>query len=128
MKSKKKINEIKITDEYIKETNRADFRNELVFTIDPYTSKDLDDAIHVKVIDEKTQLLEIGVHIADPTTYVDVDSLLDKEALDRATSVYLVQKKISMLPLKLSDDVCSIMPGKDTLTISCIINNHSKIN
>ena len=116
----KKINEIKITDEYIKETNRADFRNELVFTIDPYTSKDLDDAIHVKVIDEKTQLLEIGVHIADPTTYVDVDSLLDKEALDRATSVYLVQKKISMLPLKLSDDVCSIMPGKDTLTISCI--------
>ena len=56
----KKINEIKITDEYIKETNRADFRNELVFTIDPYTSKDLDDAIHVKVIDEKTQLSDKG--------------------------------------------------------------------
>ena len=125
----KKLNEIKITDEYIKSTNRQDFRNELVFTIDPYTSKDLDDAIHVKVIDEKTKLLEVGVHIADPTTYVDVDSLLDKEALNRATSVYLVQKKISMLPLILSDDVCSIMPGKDTLTISCVfriyLNNGS---
>ena len=125
----KKLNEVKITDEYIKSTNRQDFRNELVFTIDPYTSKDLDDAIHVKVIDEKTKLLEIGVHIADPTTYIDVDSLLDKEALNRATSVYLVQKKISMLPLILSDDVCSIMPGKDTLTISCVfriyLNNGS---
>ena len=117
---KKKLNELKITDEYIKSTKRADFRNELVFTIDPYTSKDLDDAIHVKVIDKETQLLEIGVHIADPTSYIDVDSLLDKEALNRATSVYLVQKKIPMLPLILSDDVCSIMPGKDTLSISCI--------
>ena len=126
---KNKLNEIKITEEYIKSTKRVNFRNELVFTIDPYTSKDLDDAIHVKVIDEKTQLLEIGVHIADPTSYIDVDSLLDKEALNRATSVYLVQKKIPMLPLVLSDDVCSIMPGKDTLTISCIfriyLNNGS---
>ena len=117
---KNSLEEIKITDEYIKNTKRKDFRNELVFTIDPYTSKDLDDAIHVKIIDEKTQLLEIGVHIADPTTYVKENSLLDKEALNRATSVYLVQKKISMLPLILSDDVCSIMPKKDTLTISCI--------
>ena len=127
----KKLNEIKITDEYIKSTERVDFRNELVFTIDPYTSKDLDDAIHVKVIDEKTQLLEIGVHIADPTSYIDVDSLLDKEALNRSTTVYLVQKKIPMLPLILSDDVCSIMPGKDTLTVSCIfriyLNNGSLV-
>ena len=117
---KKKLEEIKVTDEYIKNTNRKDFRDELVFTIDPYTSKDLDDAIHVKVIDEEKQLLEIGVHIADPTTYVEENSLLDKEALERGTSVYLVQKKIPMLPLILSDDVCSIMPKKDTLTISCI--------
>ena len=116
----KKLSEMKITEEYIKSTDRKDFRNELVFTIDPYTSKDLDDAIHVKVIDEKTQLLEIGVHIADPTSYIDVDSLLDKEALNRATSVYLVQKKIPMLPLILSDDICSIMPGKDTLSVSCV--------
>ena len=83
----KKLNEIKINDEYIKSSKRVDFRKELVFTIDPYTSKDLDDAIHVKVIDEKTQLLEIGVHIADPTSYIDVDSLLDKEALNRSTTV-----------------------------------------
>ena len=116
----KKLNEIKINDEYIKSSKRVDFRKELVFTIDPYTSKDLDDAIHVKVIDEKTQLLEIGVHIADPTSYIDVDSLLDKEALNRSTTVYLVQKKIPMIPLILSDNVCSIMPGKDTLSISCI--------
>ena len=117
---KNKLKEIKITDEYIKNTKRKDFRNELIFTIDPYTSKDLDDAIHVKIIDEETQLLEIGVHIADPTTYVEENSLLDKEALFRATSVYLVQKKIPMLPLILSDDICSIMPKKDTLAISCI--------
>ena len=117
---KNKLKEIKITEEYIKKTKREDFRNELVFTIDPYTSKDLDDAIHVKVIDENKKLLEVGVHIADPTTYVEKDSLLDKEALKRATSVYLVQKKISMLPLILSEDICSIMPNKDTLTISCI--------
>ena len=117
---KNKLKEIKITDEYIKNTKRKDFRNELVFTIDPYTSKDLDDAIHVKIIDEETQLLEIGVHIADPTEYVDENSLLDKEALFRGTSVYLVQKKLSMLPLILSEDVCSIMPKKDTLAISCI--------
>ena len=116
----KKLQEIKITDEYIKNTKRKDFRNELVFTIDPYTSKDLDDAIHFKIIDEKTKLLEIGVHIADPTTYVEKDSLLDKEALNRGTTVYLVQKNISMLPKILSEDVCSIMPKKDTLTISCI--------
>ena len=121
---KKKLEEIKITEEYIKATKRKDFRNELVFTIDPYTSKDLDDAIHVKVIDEKTQLLEIGVHIADPTTYVEEGTLLDKEALFRATSVYLVQKKLSMLPLILSEDVCSIMPKKDTLAISCIFRIH----
>ena len=120
----KKLNEIKITDEYIKNTKRQDFRNELVFTIDPYTSKDLDDAIHVKVIDEETKLLEVGVHIADPTTYVEKDSPLDQEALNRATSVYLVQKKISMLPLILSEDICSIMPHKDTLTISCIFRIH----
>ena len=117
---KKNLEEIKITDEYIQKTKRKDFRNELVFTIDPYTSKDLDDAIHVKVIDEKSQLLEIGVHIADPTTYVEEGTLLDNEALFRATSVYLVQKKLPMLPLILSEDICSIMPKKDTLTISCI--------
>ena len=117
---KNKLEEIKITEEYIQKTKRKDFRNELVFTIDPYTSKDLDDAIHVKVIDEEKKLLEIGVHIADPTTYVEEGSLLDKEALFRGTSVYLVQKKLSMLPLILSEDVCSIMPKKDTLAISCI--------
>ena len=116
----KKLEEIKITDEYIKNTKRKDFRNELVFTIDPYTSKDLDDAIHVKVIDEKTKLLEIGVHIADPTAYVEKDSLLDKEALFRGTTLYLVQKNISMLPRILSESVCSIMPKKDTLAISSI--------
>ena len=116
----KKLEEIKITDEYIKNTKRKDFRNEFVFTIDPYTSKDLDDAIHVKVIDEKTKLLEIGVHIADPTAYIEKDSLLDKEALFRGTTVYLVQKNISMLPRVLSEEVCSIMPKKDTLAISSI--------
>ena len=123
---KNKLEEIKITEEYIQKTKRKDFRNELVFTIDPYTSKDLDDAIHVKIIDEKTKMLEIGVHIADPTTYVEEDSLLDKEALFRGTSVYLVQKKISMLPLILSEDVCSIMPKKETLTISCIFRINLK--
>ena len=117
---KTKMNEIQITDEYIKLTKRKDLRKEFIFTIDPYTSKDLDDAIHVKVIDEEKKLLEVGVHIADPTSYIDKGSFLDKEASNRVTSVYLVQKNIPMIPRILSESVCSILPKKDTLTLSCI--------
>ena len=108
-----------IDDEYIKKSNRLDLRNEIIFTVDPYTSKDLDDAVSVKLIDKESGLLEIGVHIADPSSYVIKDSLLDKEALHRATTVYLVQKNIPMLPRILSEDICSLMPNQNRLAITC---------
>lgn len=98
---------------------RHDLRSELIYTVDPYHSKDLDDAISCKLIDEKTGLLEIGVHIADPSYFIPKDSLIDKEALNRVTTVYLVQKNIPMLPRILSDNVISLLPYKDRLAFSC---------
>ena len=115
-----KISNTIINEEFIKKNNRLDLTNELVFTIDPYTSKDLDDSISVKIIDKEKNLLEIGVHIADPSFYVEKNSLIDEEALKRVTTIYLVQKNIPMLPRILSEDVCSILPNKNSLAISCI--------
>jgi VacB/RNase II family 3'-5' exoribonuclease len=109
---------LKVTDELL--AKRTDLRQEIIFTIDPETSKDLDDAISVKVIDESTGLLEIGVHIADPSHFVRKDSLLDKEALERITTVYLVHKNIPMLPRILSENLCSLLPYQDRLSISCV--------
>ena len=116
----KKISNTIINEDFIKKTNRLDLTKELVFTIDPYTSKDLDDSISVKIIDKEKNLLEIGVHIADPSYYVEKNSLLDEEALKRVTTIYLVQKNIPMLPRILSEEICSIMPNKNSLAISCI--------
>ena len=122
----KKIELLKINDEFIKNSNRLDLRNDIIFTIDPYTSKDLDDAISVKLINEEEGLLEVGVHIADPSSYVERNSLLDKEAISRGTTVYLVQLNIPMLPKILSEQVCSLMPNKDSLSISCIFRINYK--
>ncbi|MEZ4804420.1 MAG: ribonuclease R [Bacteroidia bacterium] len=105
--------------------SREDFRNVLTFTIDPDTAKDFDDAISFRKL--KNGNHEIGVHIADVSHYVKVDSLLDKEALNRATSVYLVDRVVPMLPFSLSDIVCSLVPNKDRLTFSAIFEvNESK--
>ncbi len=112
----KSINE-KITNEEIKK--RRDYRNTLTFTIDPVDAKDFDDALSFKKIDEENY--EIGIHIADVSYYVKTGTLLDKEAYDRATSIYLVDRVIPMLPEKLSNKVCSLRPNEEKLTFSTSI-------
>ncbi len=97
---------------------REDFRKVLSFTIDPDTAKDFDDALSYRSLPNGN--VEIGVHIADVSHYVKPDSILDKEALNRATSVYLVDRVVPMLPFSLSDIVCSLVPNKDRLTFSAI--------
>jgi len=104
----------KISDEEIKK--RRDYRNILTFTIDPVDAKDFDDALSFKKIDKESY--EIGIHIADVSHYVQIGTLLDKEAYDRATSIYLVDRVIPMLPEKLSNKVCSLRPNEEKLTFS----------
>jgi DIS3-like exonuclease 2 len=91
-----------------------------VFTCDPLTARDLDDALHVKRLPDGN--LEVGVHIADVSFFVPPGSDLDKEAFARATSVYLVQKVIPMLPRRLCEDLCSLNPAKDRAAFSVIWN------
>ena len=92
---------------------RRDFREILTFTIDPFDAKDFDDAISFKTLPNGHY--EVGVHIADVSHYIQPDSALDKEALDRATSVYLVDRVIPMLPERLSNGLCSLRPKEDKL-------------
>jgi len=99
---------------------REDLRKQTIFTIDPKHSKDLDDAISVEVINEEAGLLEIGVHIADPSHFVNTNTMLDKEASNRVTTIYLVHKNIPMLPRVLSENLCSLLPFKDRLAFSCV--------
>ncbi len=97
---------------------REDFRKVLTFTIDPDTAKDFDDAISYQTLANGN--FEVGVHIADVSHYVQPNSVLDNEALKRATSVYLVDRVVPMLPFKLSDVICSLVPNKDRLTFAAI--------
>ena len=105
-----------ISPEEIK--NRRDMRGIPTFTIDPVDAKDFDDAISYRVLDNGN--LEIGVHIADVTHYVKPKTKLEKEAYERATSVYLVDRTIPMLPERLSNGLCSLRPNEDKLTFSCV--------
>jgi len=98
---------------------REDFRDTLCFTIDPGDAKDHDDALSVRRTPDG---LEIGVHIADVSWYVKEGSGLDREALERGTSVYLVDRVIPMLPEALSSDLCSLVPGQDRLTVSVVLD------
>lgn len=97
---------------------RRDFRNVLTFTIDPKDAKDFDDAISFKTISK--DLFEVGVHIADVSHYVKPGSVLDKEAFQRATSIYLVDRVVPMLPEKLSNQICSLRPNEEKLTFSAV--------
>lgn len=110
----------KIPDEISEDEiqRRRDMRGVTTFTIDPLDAKDFDDALSVRKLDN--DLWEIGVHIADVSHYVKPGSILDEEAYDRATSVYLVDRVVPMLPEKLSNGVCSLRPNEDKLCFSAI--------
>lgn len=99
---------------------REDFRNVLTFTIDPKDAKDFDDALSLRRLNDN--LWEVGVHIADVTHYVKERTLIDKEAYKRATSVYLVDRTIPMLPEKLCNNLCSLRPDEDKLCYSVIFH------
>jgi ribonuclease R len=97
---------------------RKDMRDILTFTIDPVDAKDFDDAISIRKL--KTGSYEIGVHIADVSHYLEEGSVLDEEAYERATSVYLPDRVLPMLPERISNELCSLRPHEDKLTFSCI--------
>lgn len=107
--------------------NRLDLRDEEIFTIDGEDAKDLDDAIYVKKLSGGTY--ELGVHIADVSYYVKEDSKLDKEAILRGTSIYMMDRVIPMLPRELSNGICSLNEGEDRFAISVImeINKDGKV-
>lgn len=105
-------------------SGRRDFRGQLVFTVDPKTARDLDDAISCRPLPPATEggepLWEVGVHIADVSRFVRPGTQLDRVAQQRATSVYLVQEVVPMLPRLLCDHLCSLHPGEDKLTFSVV--------
>ncbi len=106
---------------------RRDFRGIPTFTIDPTDAKDFDDALSIRRLENGNW--EVGVHIADVTHYVQPGSLVEKEALERATSVYLVDRTVPMLPERLSNELCSLRPDEDKLCFSAVfeLTDNAKI-
>jgi len=103
---------------------RRDMRQDLTFTIDPKDAKDFDDALSFKVLDDG--LFEIGIHIADVSHYLQPGTILDDEAYERATSVYLVDRVVPMLPEVLSNNACSLRPNEEKYTFSAVFKMNSK--
>ena len=99
--------------------DRSDYRKHNVFTIDPADAKDFDDALSIEILENENY--SIGIHIADVSHYVSTGSALDREALERGNSVYLVGGVIPMLPEKLSNNICSLVPNIDRMTYSVIV-------
>ncbi|MZP64846.1 MAG: ribonuclease R [Bacteroidales bacterium] len=111
-----------ITEKDIRE--RKDFRDVPTFTIDPEDAKDFDDALSLRKLENGNW--EAGIHIADVTYYVKPGSLTEEEARQRATSVYLVDRVVPMLPERLSNDICSLRPGEDKLCFSAVFELNEK--
>ena len=105
---------------------REDFRQILTFTIDPKDAKDFDDALSARKLENGNW--EVGVHIADVTHYVHAESVIDREAFNRATSVYLVDRTIPMLPERLCNQICSLRPNEEKLCFSTIFEMDNKAN
>lgn len=125
IKEAKRVSEEGIHELELK--RRKDLRDLPIITIDGSDAKDLDDAVYVEKLNDNEY--KLGVHIADVTHYVKEDRKIDKEALKRATSIYISDRVIPMLPKELSNGVCSLNPGEDKLTLSVemIINNEGKV-
>jgi len=113
---------IEITDKEI--SKRRDMRKDLTFTIDPKDAKDFDDALSFTKLENGNY--EIGIHIADVSHYLQPKTILDDEAYDRATSVYLVDRVVPMLPEMLSNGVCSLRPNEEKLTFSAVFEINDK--
>ena len=113
-----------ITDEEI--ARRRDMRDRTTFTIDPADAKDFDDALSLHKLSDG--VWEVGVHIADVTHYVESGSIVDNEAVERATSVYLVDRTIPMLPERLSNELCSLRPNEDKLCFSAIFTINENLD
>ena len=105
-------------------SKRRDMRNDLTFTIDPKDAKDFDDALSFKILENG--LYEIGIHIADVSHYVKPNTILDEEAYNRATSVYLVDRVVPMLPEILSNNACSLRPHEEKYTFSAVFKLNDK--